>query len=525
MADVTVPSTLRLLVSAKDIADLFLETTDIGEAARKTRASIISNWRARHASFPFPVIGGHNAQFDLDDIIKWAQRDDTPARRVALPVPPTWWWAKTVDALRTELGMMVGRTGGDPLRAYLCAVILLRAALVEGVAGVRTAPRRWEAIRSSADLSHAAGALEKSNSAFTDLLVDAIGGVQPATPVVTDLLRRLDDVAHDGLTAPEQFDVVVDTTPAHPRQIFSATATELAQLVANAAMTAPGETVYDPCAGEGQLLLACAAENSAIVFQERDTDASRIARTRFLLHGHVPNFGRPDQSSIDEDQFPNLRADVVVADPPVTAMLPLVAWVDHALAHLADRGRCVITIPAHAITVVDKARRKPEHGLQQRLVQLAREGNVKAVSVVASRLRRDVTGPITIWELTNNGRTGTQVKLRSGSARSGQSSTQVTADNLLDQIREASVGQTDGPPTPDRPQPPPNPDRPLLPPTPDRPVAAKRIEDALRALETLEIDLGPLLDRLATDDVDLGARVRQVRRDLGAVEDALRSLP
>jgi hypothetical protein len=135
--------------------------------------------------------------------------------------------------------------------------------------------------------------------------------------------------------------------------------------------------------------------------QELDEGASRIARTRFLLDGLNAEVGKPGLSSIGDDQFPALRADLVVADPPVSPKSPLVDWVDHVYRHLAPRGRALIVLPLPALveSTTTTARRRPEKELRERLTDLLDQGAVARVVDVPLRLRRDVAGSLTVWEL------------------------------------------------------------------------------------------------------------------------------
>ena len=139
MAETGDRSGLRYAVSATEIAKMFGASTP----------STVSNWRARHADFPMPLTTGHNAQFDVDEILSWARRPDTPAR---LEKPSAmWWWEKTVDAVRAVVDLSPRTGTGNPLRGHLIAVVLLHAALCGEVQGVRASAGRWKALVGSAE--------------------------------------------------------------------------------------------------------------------------------------------------------------------------------------------------------------------------------------------------------------------------------------------------------------------------------------------------------------------------------------
>ena len=353
---------LRYVVSATEIADLFGTTSP----------STVSNWRARHADFPMPLMRGHNAPFELDEILAWARRPDTPARFDAAP-SAEWWWGKTVDAVRAVVDVPRTTAAVNPLRGYLSAIVLLRAALVGDVPGVRASARRWTSMMSAHDpggaVDEEAGRLEDAHRALRGLLVDPLRAIHVPPAALDEVLRRLDAAGDAGVSSRRLLEVVLEhvSSAVHPKQVVTTTGDELATIVARLAGTTAGDVLYDPCVGEGALLLACAraAAGEVTAFaQELDADASRIARTRFLVEPLTVDVGRPGLDSLGEDQFAGRKATVVVADPPVAVRASLSRWVDHVLDHLADDGRAVIAIPAYTVTLLKESRRLPDEDLR-----------------------------------------------------------------------------------------------------------------------------------------------------------------
>jgi hypothetical protein len=407
---VTGSNRLLLTASATDLADLVA-----------AKPSTLAMWRQRHhhSGFPEPLTSeGGQTTYDVDSFVRWARRGDTPA---VLRQHPGWWWTRTVVAARDAIGDPPRPGGALPAdlvaaRRSLAAIVLLRAALFGSVPSVRRSWKRWFEIVGSDDptsaLETVARQLEADHAALAGLLVEPLGQPGLSPELVVDLLRRLDRVSDEGLSPGEQIEIVLDGRQWGDPELPAATSGPLAELVAEGLASALGHrepttarTIYDPCAGEGALLVACAerlataSQPMRVVAQELDPAASRIARSRLLVHGLDFDFGRPDRSTLGEDQFPALRADAVVADPPVTPRSPLVDWLDHVLGHLADEGRALVVLPAHALIDYKPARRKLEDQLVDRVRELAATGRITAVTLLAGRLRRDVTGPLTIWDL------------------------------------------------------------------------------------------------------------------------------
>jgi predicted DNA-binding transcriptional regulator AlpA len=125
-------------------------------------------------------------------------------------------------------------------------------------------------------------------------------------------------------------------------------------------------TVFDPACGIGSLLLAFGGESDvALVGQEISAGAARFAQLRAVVAGPLDTtIGVGD--SLRDDRSPELRAELVVCDPPVntpdwgredllldsrwefgvpTRAEGELAWLQHCYAHTAPGGRVVVVMP------------------------------------------------------------------------------------------------------------------------------------------------------------------------------------
>ena len=226
-----------------------------------------------------------------------------------------------------------------------------------------------------------------------------------------DLLGRLDAVADDSVAPRARIEAVLEriTPVVHRKLDATTTDDELADEMVAAADVSAGDVVYDPCVGEGGLLLAAAgrADGPVTAFaQELDAETSAIARTRFLLAPLECSVGEPGRDSLSEDQFPDRRADVVVCDPPVASRASrssLRLWLDHAMGHLDRGGRAVMAIPNYALSKFEASRRAPDEELVDRLGDLIAAGHVQQITFLRPDVRRDVPGPVTVWTFTEAG--------------------------------------------------------------------------------------------------------------------------
>ncbi|TDC85136.1 SAM-dependent methyltransferase [Actinomadura sp. 7K507] len=314
-----------------------MTAAEISRLAGVTRATV-SNWRRRHPDFPQPS-GGTEASpsYDRRQIEAWLDaRGRLPARS------PT-------DDLRAHLR---GRT---PREAE--GVALFTAHLAGLDAGKRAA------IPALNDNELTALQTESSSSA---------GAAEPGhADVPATLLRAAAQVTHqEGPLA--VFDVLDEHTEApigirgtHP------TPDVLADLMAALATTGDSRvrSVLDPACGSGRLLAAVAATRepgAAVHGQEYRPITASQARARLAEAAPKVSVDVQTGDSLRDDAFPGLHVDAVVCNPPYgdrdwghddlaldtrwaygvpPRSEPELAWVQHALAHLAEGGHAVLLLP------------------------------------------------------------------------------------------------------------------------------------------------------------------------------------
>ncbi len=217
-----------------------------------------------------------------------------------------------------------------------------------------------------------------------------------------DLVPFLDEIGHRHTERQLQPVLELDLRQRSTKVEPIRTEALLAQLVVALAMPKRGDKVFDPAAGEGQLLVESSAFAKVVDLygQELDERAWEVAASRTLVLDATSTLAPPGHDSLGDDQFPDLRADVVVLDPPLDdKATDLGAWLVHAYGHLAEDGRLAMVVPAHQLVPVLSSRRRPDPGLQDGFRTLVEENAVEAIAVLPRRVRRDVVGPLLILVL------------------------------------------------------------------------------------------------------------------------------
>ncbi|WP_198679370.1 N-6 DNA methylase [Thermomonospora amylolytica] len=298
-------------VTAADIARL----AGVGRAA-------VSNWRRRHPDFPRPVGGtATSPQFALREVEDWLR-----AQGKLRQVPP--------------------------------------------------AERAWQQVRSRADDTGLGETLAEAGEMLLNQATD------PAFAAVTEL------AAERGAVEAYEF-LLGRFLEVQPRRI-GPTPAAVAELMAD--LLDPGTTsVLDPACGAGTLLVRAMARRSPqrLLGQEQDGALARLARIRLALRGPGAEIAAGD--SLRADGFAGTTVDAVLCDPPFNErhwgyeelttdvrweyglpprMEPELAWVQHALAHLAPGGLAVVAMPPAA------AGRRSGRRIR---AQLLRRGALRAV--------------------------------------------------------------------------------------------------------------------------------------------------
>ncbi|MEU9294851.1 N-6 DNA methylase [Streptomyces sp. NPDC048266] len=338
------------MIGGNEAADATATAAEIARLAGVTRAAV-SNWRRRRSDFPAPV-GGTSASplFSLAEVQQWldGQRD---GREVSGEV-------RLWQALR-------GAYGEEMAEAL--------AALGEYLRG------------DAEDLADQA-----AREAVDGLVAD-----RTPTEVMDALVARLlESTARAALDG--------------------ASTLRLARAVREFAGETSG-TVFDPACGIGSLLVAVGGGAvQSRLGQDTQADAARVAQVRAALA--ATGTAMPVQvvagDSLRADAFPDLRADLVVCEPPTAvadwgreqllvdprweAGVPSrgeseLAWLQHCYHHTAPGGRAVVVLPASV------AHRRSGRRIRAELV---RRGCVTALVALPPGLAASHALPLHLWLLS-----------------------------------------------------------------------------------------------------------------------------
>ncbi|WP_238005902.1 N-6 DNA methylase [Dactylosporangium sp. AC04546] len=380
------------------IGDATLTASGIARLANVGRAAV-SNWRRRYADFPVPV-GGTPASpsFNARDVEEWLRRQG----KLHQAATEQWAWrhiesyqpaAQIGDALGIAGAYLLGRAAQSPTRASLLTPKQLTTQL-------RAIDRELAAL---------------------------VGRVLPDQwgPQLTTILHTVDQLAQE--QDPEAaFEFLHNryVTSAQSMSGLAGTPDQVADIML--AIAGPGTHTLDFTCGTGSILRMAADRALATgvptrcFAQEIKPQYALIALLRlWFVHHRGRRAGQPVErpelrigDSMLADAFPDLRADVVVANfpfglhdwghdqlaydprwayglPPRTE--PELAWVQHALAHLAPGGTAVVLMPPAAALRPAGRRIRAE---------LVRRGALRAVIALRAGLMPPVGIGLHIWVLT-----------------------------------------------------------------------------------------------------------------------------
>ncbi|MDT0416994.1 N-6 DNA methylase [Streptomyces sp. DSM 41982] len=338
------------MTGGNEAPDATVTAAEIARLAGVTRAAV-SNWRRRRSDFPAPI-GGTSASplFSLTEVRQWldGQRD---GREVSGEV-------RLWQALR-------GAYGEDMARAL--------AAVGEYL---------WGDAEELAD--------QATREAADGLVADR----RPTEVMDALVARLLESTARAALDG--------------------ASTLRLARAVREFAGETAG-TVFDPACGIGSLLVAVGGSTvQSRLGQDTQADATRVAQVRAALA--ATGKAAPAQvvagDSLRADAFPDLRADLVVCEPPTAvadwgreqllvdprweAGVPSrgeseLAWLQHCYHHTAPGGRAVVVLPASV------AHRRSGRRIRAELV---RRGCITAVVALPPGLAASHALPLHLWLLS-----------------------------------------------------------------------------------------------------------------------------
>ncbi|MEU1705118.1 N-6 DNA methylase [Streptomyces sp. NPDC005706] len=378
--------------------------SEIARIAGVTRAAV-SNWRRRYDDFPSPVSGGVNSPlFDLAEVQAWLdgqRKGQEVSREVQL-------W----QAMRAAYG--------DDMIGGLADVARLLAGVPDEASDALSA----DAVRLARALADGGNAGEVVN-ALAERFTDAV--------------RR---AGSDQITSPR----IVRAVQHFTRDVTA------------------GATVFDPACGIGTLLLAVGPQHGLTRRgQEADGRRARFAQLRADLSGRQ-DVQVVTGDSLRHDQWPHLKADLVVSDPPVSETdwgreeLLLdsrwefgtpsraeseLAWLQHAYAHAAPGGRVLMVMPASV------AYRKAGRRIRAELV---RRGILTQVTALPPGVAASHALPVHLWELRRPpsvGGAATSVRMVDLTANDPDGSLEVEPDqvaevsliDLLDDVVDLTPGR------------------------------------------------------------------------------------
>lgn len=327
------------LLSPSDIADL-----------AGVKRPVVSNWRKRHADFPSAVAGtGSKPLFDMNAVLAWL-------RQRGQVIESESSGARIWSALNAIRDRVTADDAADFV-LFLATLKYVHAAKFDAVAGAHPEDQGARLADLASELSQL--------PALSDVQVPSQTlELRPNASLVVEAIARTDkrDLADAVDFVLERLSRAQIKGGAESGFVGSRTSTLLASVVGPEA-----RTVYDPACGIANVLTSLADRGKVVrlIGVDVDRDALRIAAQRAFLRDARIEFLAADVLAADPD--PHLVADVVVAEPPFglawdpTAALADprfsfgvppksasdLAWVQHAVAHLAADGRAyVLTSPA-----------------------------------------------------------------------------------------------------------------------------------------------------------------------------------
>lgn len=344
-------TTSNALLSPSDIADL-----------AKVKRPVVSNWRKRHKDFPSAVAGTEAKPFfSYDEVVDWLrQRGHT----IEAPTPGDLIWS-ALNALRGQVSI---KDSAD--------FLLLLATLK--VSNQTNFDKIIDELRE--------GRTAKLNDALEELhQVHGLYGNHEAPQSVLQLETDASPV-YDAISqiSVEELAVAMDSVLERLARSQIKRGAELgfigsrtSRLIASLVEEKTG-IVYDPACGIANILISVFDRGLAknLVGAEINQYAVSIAKQRAFLRGATIDFVVGDVLTADPD--PQLRADVVVAEPPFgMAWNPSsklvdprfkfgvpprraadLAWVQHAISHLKPDGRAYVLVPPAALSRSSSAERK-----------------------------------------------------------------------------------------------------------------------------------------------------------------------
>jgi hypothetical protein len=381
------------------IGDATLTASGIARLAGVGRAAV-SNWRRRYSDFPAPVGGTPTSPyFSAREIDDWLRRQG----KLTQASTAQWAW-RHIETYQPAAQI------GDAL----------------SIAGAYLLARSEQPARNSTVLNPKQ--LATRLRSIDHGLAEMVGTLLPAEwgPQLSTVLHAVDQLAREN--EPEAaFEYLHNQylTSAQSMSGLAGTPDTVAEIMVTLAGT--GHRTFDFTCGTGSILRMAAQRAldsgtpTQCYAQEIRKQYALIALIRlWFVHRRTQRAGQLHDAapllhigdSLLADAFPDLRADVVVSNfpfgihdwghdqlvydarwsyglPPRTE--PELAWVQHALAHLAPHGTAVVLMPPAASTRPAGRRIRAE---------LVRRGALRAVIALPAGLMPPTGVGLQIWVLT-----------------------------------------------------------------------------------------------------------------------------
>lgn len=370
---------------------------DIADFADVTKAAV-TNWRKRHADFPQPDPQSKPRRllFNEDEAKRWLAGHGYSADENALG-----------PSIKGRLNALRAREE-NRYEASLKALQLLVLASDSGSSSnTPERVRTWDALVKA-----------QSSQLFTvkDHLSPRTGPLTVDEMAVYQLFAKSKDSAATLCEATLRH--LLSDVPRSESFALGATETSSSQLLARSARTSlhASSYIYDPVCGIGEALIALCdeGENLDVTANDVNGTAASITALRLFLNGVVATVSASDV--LRSDPHPDVRADVVIAEPPFNARPTAefnradgrwqqfwdptgphaadVALLLDALSHLADDGRAYVITSSNLLTA---------RGLEKLRTQLVARGHVEALIELPLSNNTYSSAGTSLWVLRPSG--------------------------------------------------------------------------------------------------------------------------
>jgi hypothetical protein len=384
------------------MSDGQLTPSDIAQLAGVSRGAV-SNWRARNPDFPEAVAGtAGKPLFDRTQVELWLRQhgyelQDAAALRV---------WS-ALNSSRGSLAM-------DDL-VYEAHRLLAVRALAEIEPD---ATRAWEDIAGRRDPKNFDHEVRRLLAKYVPgFIADSDARPRAQNFYQDAIVRMIDPIA--AIASPDvayASDLMLERAGAAGGRAGKGEGLvdSIVSRILSAAVTSTPRTLYDPACGIAQALITIARRDvggGRFVGDEVNGTILNIAAIRGLLHGVRLDLTLAD--TLRESRHPDLRADVIVAEPPIGTSWSTdvalsdprwrfgvppkthaeFAWLQHVLAHLAPEGR------GYVITAMGPLFRG---GAEERIrSEMIRHDVVRAIVGLPGKLLPNVSIPLALWVVGN----------------------------------------------------------------------------------------------------------------------------